>query len=99
MASVTVRIPTTAHERARRLAENEKTTLASVIDVALERYERERMAAAYLADMERLAADPVAWADWQAEIAELEGTMYDGLAEYPYEGIEDLVEQAGASRE
>jgi hypothetical protein len=35
MASVTVRIPTTAHERARRLAEAKTTTLADVIDIAL----------------------------------------------------------------
>jgi hypothetical protein len=31
------------------------------------------------AAIERLRADPVAWATWQAEIAELDGTLSDGL--------------------
>ena len=33
------------------------------------------------AAIERLRADPVAWASWQAEIAELDGTLADGLSE------------------
>jgi hypothetical protein len=31
--------------------------------------------------IERLRADPVQWASWQAEIAELDGTLGDGLSE------------------
>jgi hypothetical protein len=97
MASVTVRIPTTAHDRARRLAEAKTTTLADVIDIALRRYEREQMMEAYNAAMDRLHADPAEWADWQAEIAALEGTLMDGLEEYPYEGAEDLIAEHAAS--
>jgi hypothetical protein len=31
------------------------------------------------AAIDRLRADPVAWASWQAEVAELDGTLSDGL--------------------
>jgi hypothetical protein len=85
MTSVTIRIPSTAHERARRLAAAETTTLATMIDIALEHYERERMLEQYNADMARLRSDPSAWADWQAELAGLEGTVGDGLENDPYD--------------
>jgi hypothetical protein len=91
LASVTIRIPPTAHERAQRLAAAETTTLGAVIDAALERYERERMLSAYAADMERLWADPEARAEHQAEVTLWENTIADGLEEYPYEGIEELL--------
>jgi len=91
MASVTIRIPPTAHIRAQRLAEEDSTTLGAVIDAALERYERERRLERYNADMARLQADPEAWADWQAEISAIDGASFDGLADYPYEGIEELL--------
>jgi predicted transcriptional regulator len=99
MASVTIRIPSTAHDRAQRLAEEETTTLGAVIDIALERYERERMLEKYNADMARLRADPEAWTDWRAEIASLEGSLMDGLAEYPYEGIANLLVDPSANRD
>jgi hypothetical protein len=91
VASVTIRIPPTAHERAQRLAAAETTTLGAVIDTALERYERERMLAAYAADMERLRSDPEAWAEYQAEVELWDHTSFDGLADYPYEGAEELL--------
>jgi predicted transcriptional regulator len=94
MASVTVRIPTTAHDRAQRLAESKETTLAAVIDTALEHYEREQKLAAYNAAMECLWADPEARAELQAEIAIWDRASYDGLEDYPYKGIEEL-EAAG----
>jgi predicted transcriptional regulator len=88
MASVTIRIPPSAHTRAQRLAKKESTTLGAVIDAALERYERERMLAAYAEDMERLWTDPDARAHYQAEVALWDQTAADGLAEYPYEEVE-----------
>jgi predicted DNA-binding protein len=69
MPSVTIRIPSEAHERARRLAKDEARPIAQVIATALDRYERERMIADYWAAMERLRADPEASAEFDAEVA------------------------------
>ena len=97
MSSITVRIPPSAHERAQRIAAEETTTMSAVIDTALEHYERERMLAAYNESIARLKADHEAWADYQTEIASLDSTAFDGLADYPYEGIEELMAAVEAS--
>lgn len=33
----------------------------------------------------RLKADPEAWADWQAELKSMEGTLMDGFEDDPWE--------------
>ena len=68
MSSVTIRIPTEAHERARRLAREEERPIAQIIATALDRYEREQLIAGYWADVERAYADPAIAAEEQAEI-------------------------------
>jgi predicted transcriptional regulator len=68
MSSVTIRIPSEAHERAQRLASAEARPIAQVIATALDRYEREQMIAGYWADLERAYADPRVAAEEQAEI-------------------------------
>jgi predicted transcriptional regulator len=90
MTSTTIRVPLSVHDRAQRLAEAESTTLGAVIEAALDRYERIRMMESYNEAMARLQADPAAWAEWQAEIASLEGPLAETLEEYPYEGAEEL---------
>ena len=79
MASTTVRVSAETHELLRKLAAprasrcsgsssgRSRTTVASSSSPFLD--------AAY----ERLQADPVAWKDYLAEQAELEGTLADGL--------------------
>ena len=42
--------------------------------------EDDAMLVGHEAAMDRLRADPEQWAAWQAEIAELDGTLGDGLA-------------------
>lgn len=42
--------------------------------------EDDAMLVGHEAAIERLRADPVEWASWQAEIAELDGTLGDGLS-------------------
>jgi predicted transcriptional regulator len=90
LTSTTIRVPITVHDRAQRLAEAESTTLGAVIEAALDRYERIRMMEAYNEAMARLQDDPTAWADWQAEVASLEGPLAETLEEYPYEGADEL---------
>jgi hypothetical protein len=45
------------------------------------RSEDDAMLAGHVAAIERLRADPVEWAAWQAELAELDGTLGDGLSD------------------
>jgi hypothetical protein len=45
------------------------------------RSEDDAMLAGHAAAIDRLCADPVEWAAWQAELAELDGTLGDGLSE------------------
>jgi hypothetical protein len=46
--------------------------------------QRERFFERLRADLERLHADPQAWADYQAEIRSMDGTLADGLVENPW---------------
>ena len=43
--------------------------------------EDDAMLVGHVATIDRLRADPVQWASWQAEIAELDGTLADGLSD------------------
>lgn len=90
MPTVTIRIPTEAHERAQRLATAEERPIAQVIATALDRYERERMIAGYWADLERAYADPVVAAEEQAEIEAWDAiSLYDLAQSLAEEGEEE----------
>lgn len=99
MATRTIRVSRETHAHARRLADQRQTTLGHVVADAIDRLERttidqkERtaMLKAYNAAVARMRADPVAAADYDAEIAALDGTILDGLEDYPYEGVEELL--------
>lgn len=51
---------------------------------AVDRYDRDEALASLNAAYARLAADPVAAADWQAELKALDATLLDGLADDPW---------------
>jgi hypothetical protein len=89
MSTVTVRIPSETHERARRLAKSEARPIAQVISTALDRYEREQMIAGYWADVERAYADPVVAAEEQAEIEAWDAASLHDLARSLAEEGED----------
>ncbi len=89
--SVTIRIPSTAHAVAQRLAESGNRSIGNVIAEALERYDEEQWWADVHAGYARLRADPVASAEYDAEMALWDSTLMDGLEEWPYEGIEELL--------
>ena len=79
MASTTVKLSRDAHGTLASLASRREQPMSQVLAEIIEREERrvyfEEVNAAYA----RLRADPDAWADWQAEIKSMEGTMMDGL--------------------
>jgi hypothetical protein len=88
--SVTIRIPQSAHDTARRLAADRNSSIGDVIVKALERYEEEEWWDAVDASYARLRDDPVASAEFDAEVAIWDTALMDGLEEWPYEGVEDL---------
>ena len=79
MASTTVRVSAETHELLRKLAAATGEPLQRVLERAVEHYRRGQFFAELDAAYERLQADPVAWKDYLAEQAELEGTLADGL--------------------
>ncbi len=88
--SVTIRIPQVTHDTARRLAAEKKRSISEVIAEALERYDEEAWWDAVDASYARLRDDPIANAEFDAEMAIWDTALLDGLEEYPYEGIEEL---------
>ena len=79
MATSTVRISEQSVEILRVLSKKDKTSMQSVLDKALDAYQRklffEEMNAAYAA----LRADPVAWAEELTEREEWDTVLMDGI--------------------
>ncbi|HEY7033547.1 MAG TPA: hypothetical protein VH482_19580 [Thermomicrobiales bacterium] len=53
---------------------------------------------AYDAAYERLRADPIASAEYDAEMALWDSTLMDGLEEWPFEGIDELIAALDSER-
>jgi len=84
MASTTIRISDGTYEALQRLAQARDETMGRIVAEAVDRYERDEALASLNAAYARLAADPVAAADWQAEVNALDATLLDGLADDPW---------------
>lgn len=85
MASTTVRVDPRTHAMLRELSEQEHKSIGQLVTEAVEKYRDEK----FLQEMEEalanLKADPVAWKDYQDEIALWDTTSGDGLEnEEPY---------------
>jgi predicted DNA-binding protein len=103
MTTTTIRIPQQTHQRLRDLAEKRGRTIGEVVDEATRKLEDDDFWQEVNAAYARLRADPIASAEYDAEVALFEGTLLDGLEELPYEGVEELMarldaEQAGQPR-
>ena len=81
--TTTIRVPTSTHARLRRLADEQARSIGEVIDALLDDDEKRRLFAGLAEDFERLRADPVAWADYEAEVIVWEATLGDGLGDEP----------------
>jgi hypothetical protein len=75
----TIRISRSTHALIRGLADEERTTMAVIVDRAVEDYRRRRFWADYHAAYAALRADPAAMADLQRETAIWGATHADGL--------------------
>jgi hypothetical protein len=86
MATITIRVPQHTHERILRLAAARgNANIGAVVDEATRRLEDEDWYAAFNASFAALRADPAASADYDAEVAEWDITLDDGLEEWPYD--------------
>jgi hypothetical protein len=74
-----VRVSPRAHQLLLELAEEEQQSMQAVLDVALERYRRERFLRAANADFEALTKDKKAWKEELRERQVWERTVADGL--------------------
>ena len=97
MATVTIRVPQATHERLRGLAEKRGKPIGEVVDEAARKLEDADFWDAVNAAYDRLSADPVASAEYDAEIAALDAASLADFDEPPYEGIEELIAAAESS--
>ena len=84
MATVTVEIPSDAHATLGSFAAADKRPMGEILAELIERERRRRFWEEYDGAIARLCADPEAWADYQAEIRSMEGTLMDGLENDPW---------------
>ncbi len=81
MASLTVRIGTTAHRTLHALAEQTGASMQSVLEKAIDEYQRKCFLDGLNADFAALRAKPKAWQEEQKERAAWDATLADGLEE------------------
>ena len=79
MSATTVRISPKGHALLRSLASADGESMAETLDNALETYRRQKFLESASAAYESLRRDPRAWKKHQAELAEWEATLGDGL--------------------
>lgn len=84
MAAVTVKIHAQAHATLAVLATSSKRSMGEVLADLIEQERQRRWFDEADAAYARLQADPPAWADYQAELARMEGTLLDGLEHDPW---------------
>jgi predicted DNA-binding protein len=85
MAATVVKVKQETHARLQEIAKEQQRSMGDVVTELVERYEKEQFWKQVNEAVERLREDPVAWQDYQDEIAFFEGGSMDGLEnEEPY---------------
>ncbi len=84
MAMTTVKISTETRDKLANLAATRKRPMSEVLAEIVERERRRAFLEEANAAYARIRADPEAWADYQAEIQSMEGTLMDGLENDPW---------------
>lgn len=81
MRLVTVRLRSVTRDRIAELAEQDGRSVSAIVDDAIRDYERKRFFERLNEAVARTRADPVAWAEYQAEVAVFENAIADGLTD------------------
>lgn len=88
-----VRVDDRLHATLREIAQEEKRSIGQVIEDAVKQYRKEQFWVGVEEDLARLRTDPVAWKDYQDEIALWDTLAGDGLEdEEPYDMPEEEAE-------
>ncbi len=85
VSTVTIRVPADVHERLRSLSENEHRPIGEVVAAAIHQYEEEAFWRECNVAYAAMRADPIASAEFDAETAEFDGTLLDGLEDLPWD--------------
>lgn len=81
MATTTIRVSEETHRALVEMAGREGVAISAKVSALVHAAEDDAMLTGHGAAMERLRADPKEWSAWQAEVAELDATLGDGLDE------------------
>ena len=81
--ATTVRVEDKLAATLRELSSEERRPIGQVIEDAVAQYQKEKFWTGVHEDFVRLRSDPVAWQDYQDEIALFEGGSMDGLEQEP----------------
>ena len=98
MPTVTIRVSQETHQRLRELAAKRGGSIDEVVDEAARKLEDADFWDDVNASYERLRADPVASAEYDAEIAALDAASLADFDEPPYEGIDELIAAADRAK-
>jgi predicted transcriptional regulator len=79
MSDVSVHVDQKSCEVLRNLSERTGRTIKDILDQAIEEYRRKVFLEAVNAGYAALRADPVAWAEFEAERRSMQGSLMDGL--------------------
>jgi hypothetical protein len=79
MATTSIRIGRTTHERLKQVAEKEHSSLGGAIDELLDRYEQEEFRRAVYEGFRGLREDPAEWEAYKRMVAPWDATLLDGL--------------------
>lgn len=77
-------LPAEAHATWVTLAADSGRPMSAIVADLIERERRRVFLEECGASFARLQADPVAWADYRAELKSMEGTLMDGLEDDPW---------------
>lgn len=79
--TTTIRVSVEARDRLQERATKERRSVGDVLDAMIWQVEEDRYWEEMRSAVDRLRADPVAWAEYQAEIELWDSTSGDGLAD------------------
>lgn len=83
MATTSIRIDRTAHERLKKVAEKEQSSLSGAINELLDRYERDEFRRQVHESFRGLREDPAEWEAYKEMVRPWEATLLDGLDDEP----------------
>ncbi len=84
MSTVSIRVDKKTQAKLAELSGSQRRSIAEIVDEAVSRYDDELFWKAVDEAYDRMNADPEDRAAFDAEIAAWDGTLLDGLSDFPY---------------